>query len=137
MKFPIKDFSSKCDQNNIQEKTSFFVQWMILFINILNYCNIFIRNGKIGWKRGVYCWYFCLNLKYLGWPYKECIKRAKSGGFCQELLSETNFEAVLATFCCYEYGANASEAVQNIARDQKELLVCSNFMSSWNITINQ
>ena len=57
--------------------------------------------------------------------------------FCEELLSETDFEAVLATFFCYEYGANASEAVQNIARDQKELLVCSHFMNSQNITINQ
>ena len=37
---------------------------------------------------------------------------AKNGGFCEELLSENNFEAVLVNFCCYEYGANASEAVQ-------------------------
>ena len=33
-------------------------------------------------------------------------------GFCEELLSENDFEAVLVNFCCYEYGANASEAVQ-------------------------
>ena len=37
---------------------------------------------------------------------------AKNGGFCEELLSENDFEAVLVNFCCYEYGANASEAVQ-------------------------
>ena len=37
---------------------------------------------------------------------------AKNGVFCEELLSENNFEAVLVNFCCYEYGANASEAVQ-------------------------
>ena len=61
-----------------------------------------------------YCWYFCLNLKYLGWPYKEYIKTAKNGDFCEELLSENNFEAVLTTFCCYDYGDNASEAVQKI-----------------------
>ena len=33
-------------------------------------------------------------------------------GFCEELLSENDFEAVLVNFCCYEYGANASAAVQ-------------------------
>ena len=36
-------------------------------------------------------------------------------GFCEELLSENDFEAVLINFCCYEYGANASEAVQKIS----------------------
>ena len=40
---------------------------------------------------------------------------AKNGVFCEELLSENNFEAVLVNFCCYEYGANASEAVQKIS----------------------
>ena len=33
-----------------------------------------------------------------------------NGGFCEELLSKNNFEAVLVNFCCYKYGANASEA---------------------------
>ena len=36
-------------------------------------------------------------------------------GFCEELLSENDFEAVLVNFCCYEYGGNASEAVQKIS----------------------
>ena len=39
----------------------------------------------------------------------------KNGSFCEELLSENNFEAVLANFCCYDCGANASEAVQKIS----------------------
>ena len=43
------------------------------------------------------------------------IKTAKYGGFCEELLSENDFEAVLVNFCCYEYGVNASEAVQKIS----------------------
>ena len=38
-----------------------------------------------------------------------------SGSFCEELLSENDFEAALVNFCCYEYGANASEAVQKIS----------------------
>ena len=40
---------------------------------------------------------------------------AKNGGFFEELLSENDFEAVLVNFCCYEYGANTSEAVQKIS----------------------
>ena len=36
------------------------------------------------------------------------------------MLSESDFEAVLATFCCYDYVANASKAVQKIATDQKD-----------------
>ena len=32
---------------------------------------------------------------------------------------ENDFEAILTTFCCYDFGANASEAVQKIATDQK------------------
>ena len=52
---------------------------------------ILIRNGKIVWKHRSYCPYFCLNLKYLGWPYREYIKAAKKSGFCEELLSENDF----------------------------------------------
>ena len=36
-------------------------------------------------------------------PYRKYIKTAKNGGFCEELLSENDFEAVLVSFCCYEY----------------------------------
>ena len=86
---------------------------------------IVIRNGKIIWKHGPLCWYFHLNLKYLGWPYRAYIKTAKNGDFCEELLSESDFEIVLATFCCCDHGAKASEAVQKIAADQKEYRKCS------------
>ena len=37
-----------------------------------------------------------LNLKYLGWPYREYIKTGKNGDFGEELLRKNNFEAVLA-----------------------------------------
>ena len=79
---------------------------------------IVIRNGKIVLNHGPYCWYFRLDLKYLGWPCREYIKTAKNCDFWEKLLSEIDFEAVLATFRCYDYGANASEAVQKIATDQ-------------------
>ena len=68
---------------------------------------------------------FRLNLKYLGWPYREYIKRAKNGGFCEELLGENDLKAVLATFCCYDHGTNTSEEVQRIAIDQKDYHKCS------------
>ena len=71
---------------------------------------IVIKNGKIVWKHEPYC--FHLNLKYLGWLYRAYIKTAKNGDFCEELLSENDFEAVLVTFCCYDHGVKASEAVQ-------------------------
>ena len=66
---------------------------------------------------------FSLELEILniwGGLYKEYIKTEKNGAFGEELLSENDFEAVLANFCCYDYGANASEAVQKIATDQKD-----------------
>ena len=89
------------------------------------YYNIVVRNGKIVWKHGPYLRYFCLELKYLGWPYRECIKTAKNDDFCEELLSENDFEAVLVTCYFYDYGADASEAVQKIATDQKDYGKCS------------
>ena len=35
-----------------------------------------------------------------------------------------DFEAGLATFCCYDNGPKTSEAVQKIATDQKEYRKC-------------
>ena len=40
------------------------------------------------------------------------MKAARDGGFCDELLSENDFEAVLVNLCCYGYCAHASEGVQ-------------------------
>ena len=77
------------------------IQFLIVFI-------IVIRNGKVVWKHGTYCSYFLLNLKYLGWPYKEYIQTVKN------CLVKNDFEAVLTTFCSYDYGVNASEEVEKI-----------------------
>ena len=65
------------------------------------------------WKHELYCQYFPLKLKLLGWPYIRYIKTVNNGCF----LSEDEFESVLATLCCYEYGANSSEAVGKITTD--------------------
>ena len=107
-----------------------FNVWLSLFHEILgNKCIlivcIVIRNGKIVWKHGPYCWYFCLNLKYLRWPYRAYIKTTQNGDFWEEFRSENDFEAVLATFCCYDHAAKVSEAVQKIATDQTEYRKCS------------
>ena len=92
---------------------------------------IVLRNGKISGNTGrivvIFTWTWNLNLNfeiwiftwYLGWPYREYIKTAKNGAFCEELLSESDFAAVLAIFCFYDYGANASQAVHKIATDQR------------------
>ena len=66
-----------------------------------------------------------INVKYLGWPYRAYNKTAKNGNFCEKLLSENDFEAVLATFCCYDHAAKVSEAVQKISTDQKDYRKCS------------
>ena len=52
---------------------------------------------------------------YLNFSIQKIHQNSKNGGFCEELLSENDFEAVLVNFYCYEYGANASEAVQKIS----------------------
>ena len=101
-------------QKCAQKCERFFFKQGILFIFIV------IRNGKMVWKHGPYRWYFRLNLKYLGWSYRAYNKTARNGDFCEELLSENDFETILSTFCCYHHGARASEAVLKIATDQKE-----------------
>ena len=48
----------------------------------------------------------------------------KNDDFCEELLSKNDFETGLTTFCCFDHGVKASEAVQKIATDQKEYCRC-------------
>ena len=81
----------------------------------------------------MYCWYFRLNLKYLGWPYIAYVKTAKNCSFMSNYLVKACFEAVLVTFCFYDHGANASEAVQKIAIDQKEYRKCSSCVKTCSI----
>ena len=60
----------------------------------------------------------------------------KNGGFCEELLNENDFDAVLAIFCRYDYGANAFEAVQQIAANQKDYHKCSScVVVCWTVKI--
>ena len=42
-------------------------------------------------------------------------KQLRMTASSEDFVSEDNFEAVLATLCCYDYGAKSSEAVVKIA----------------------
>ena len=61
-------------------------------------------------------------------------KNSQNGGLREELLSENDFEAVLVNFCCYDYGANASEAVQKISTttllELCQLIKTANFIAT-------
>ena len=39
----------------------------------------------------------------------------KNGSFLEELLRGNDFEAALVNFCCYNFGGNASEVVQEMS----------------------
>ena len=112
-----------------------FSSSFLLRLSCCLYYNIVTRNGKVIWKHGPYYWYFCLNLKYLGWPYT-----AKNGDFCEELRSETNFEAVLA-FCVVMTMVprlfwGSSDDRYKSKRVSQMLLVCYYLRNSQNIPIN-
>ena len=54
--------------------------------------------------------FFFMNLKYLifggpGGCAEKCTSKQRKmvASFCEELLSENDFEAVLVNLCCYEY----------------------------------
>ena len=57
-------------------------------------------------------------LKFLGWLYKEYIKIAKIVVCSKDFLWKYAFDAVLAIFHYYGYGATSSEAVEKIATDE-------------------
>ena len=40
--------------------------------------------------------------------------------FSEDFISENDLETVLVTLCCYDYGANSSEAVEKIATDKED-----------------
>ena len=68
---------------------------------------------------------FSLELEIFGVVVQGIHQNSKNGNFWEESLSENDIESVLVTFCCYEPGVKASEAVQKIAIDQKEYRNCS------------
>ena len=67
---------------------------------------------------------FSLELEISGVAVQRIHQNSEKWCLCEELLSENDFDDVLATFCCYDYGTNASEAVQKIATDQEDHHKC-------------
>ena len=63
---------------------------------------------------------FLLHLKISGWPYREYIKIAKIVSCSEKFVFGDDFDAVLAIFCSYGYGAKTFEAVEKIAIDEKD-----------------
>ena len=71
-----------------------------------------IRNRKMVRKHRWYLLIFALELEIFGVAAQRIHQNSI---FCEELRSEIGFETILVNFCCYDYGANASEAVQKIS----------------------
>ena len=63
---------------------------------------------------------FLIELEISGVAVQSIYQNSKNGSFCEDLLSENDFEAVLVAFCCYDHGTDTSEVVQKIAVGQKE-----------------
>ena len=97
---------------------SLMLGWIFIFL-------IVIINGKIVWKHGPCCWYFRLNLEYLGWLYKSIHQNSKKWQLLWGIAQWKWLWGCLATFCCYDHDAKASQAVQKISTDQKEYHKCS------------
>ena len=68
---------------------------------------------------------FSLGFEISGVTVQRIHQNSEKWWLNEELLSENNFEAVLATFCCHDYGANASEVDQKVATYQKDYHKCS------------
>ena len=110
-----------------ESKDLFIHSFIHSFINVEEWdvdAFIVIRNRKIVWKHGSYCWHFCLKLKYPRWPYSEYIKTAKNGGLVRSC-------SVKMTWGCFSHFmllwllCQDSEAVQKTVTDQKDYNKCS------------
>ena len=66
-----------------------------------------------------------MELEIPGLDVQRIHQNSKKWWLCEELSGENDFEAVLATLYCYDYGGNASESVQKIATDLKDYHKCS------------
>ena len=66
---------------------------------------------------------FSLELQISRVAVQNIHQTVKNGYFSEELLSENDFKPVLASFCCYDHDAKASEAVQKFTKSEK-WLVC-------------
>ena len=103
---------------------------------------IAIRNRKIVWKHGPYCWYFHLNLKYLDGRTKHTSKQQKRWLLCgigswKWLWS--CFSHFLSLWPWNQRFWGSSKDCYRSKRVSQVLLclMCYNFLNSQNIPINQ
>ena len=67
---------------------------------------------------------FLLEFEISGVTLQGIHQNSEKWRLCEELLSGNDFEAALATLCCQDYGANASEAVQKVATNKNDYRKC-------------
>ena len=90
--------------------------------------NHYHKNWKYSLDTRAVLLIFSLEFEISGMTVQRIHQNSQNYGLCEEVLSENNFQAVLSTFCCYDYGANASEAVHKIIIDHKDYQKCSLFV---------
>ena len=90
--------------------------------------NHYHKNWKYSLDTRAVLLIFSLEFEISGMTVQRIHQNSENYGLCEEVLSENNFQAVLSTFCCYDYGANASEAVHKIIIDHKDYQKCSLFV---------
>ena len=65
---------------------------LMVLMYLVQLKQILHKHSHKKWKDSLERWAvlltFCLNLKYLGWPYRAYIKTSQNGDFWEELLSE-------------------------------------------------
>ena len=75
-----------------------------------------------------------LELEIFGVAIQKIHQNTKKWWLCEELLIGNEVEAVLVNFCCYDYGVNASEAVQKISTrtllESCQLIKTANFIAA-------
>ena len=75
-----------------------------------------------------------LELEIFGVAIQKIHQNTKKWCLCEELLIGNDVEAVLVNFCCYDYGANAFEAVQKISTrtllESCQLIKTANFIAT-------
>ena len=76
-------------------------------------CLVIRKIGNTGRIDDTFAWTW----NFWGDRTRNTSKQWEMAAFSEEFLSEKDVEAVLATFCCYDYGANAYETVEKIVTD--------------------
>ena len=75
---------------------------------------------------------FWLELEIFGVAIQSIHQNSKKGSFVRNCLVKMTLRLFLANFCCYDYGANASEAVQKIKDTEVacQLIKTANFIAT-------